>query len=90
MLCTILYFENSYKARFVDLNKCVKNYYVFNKTEYPGIVTAVQRLLLNFQPYYNSNRQSQYRGVSNQLLFAHHSKTGVDYDETKGYKQNPK
>ena len=50
-------------------------------------VTAVQNLLLNFQPNYNSNRQSQSQGVSNQLMFAQRGKMGDDKGETKEYKQ---
>ena len=33
MLCVILYMENSDKARFSDLKKCIKNDYVTNKAE---------------------------------------------------------
>ena len=47
-----------------------------NKAEYPRTVTAVHIILLKYQPNYNSNRNSQYNGVSNQLVFAQHSKTG--------------
>ena len=54
MLCAIIYLENSDKARFAELKKRVKNDYVLNKAEYPRTVTAVQSLLLNYQPNYNS------------------------------------
>ena len=76
MLYAILYIENSDKARFSYLKKRVENDYVLNKAEYPRTVTAVQSLLLNYQPNYNSNRNSQSNEVSNQLMFAQHSKTG--------------
>ena len=48
MLCTTIYLENSDKARFADLKKCVENDYVLNKAEYPRTVTTVQSLLLNY------------------------------------------
>ena len=51
--------------------------------EYKRTVAEVHSLLLNYQPNYNSNRKSQYQGVSNQLLFTHHGKTGDDEFETK-------
>ena len=70
MLCAILYLENSDKARFSDLKKRIKNNYVLNKAEYPRTVTPVQSLLLNYQPNYNSHRNSQSNRVSNQLMFA--------------------
>ena len=41
MLCTTIYLENSDKARFADLKKCVENDYVLNKAEYPRTVTTV-------------------------------------------------
>ena len=75
MLCAILYLENSSKHRFSDLNKRFENYYVPNKTEYPRTVTAVQSILLNYQPNHNSNRNSQSNGVSNQLMFSQNGKT---------------
>ena len=58
MLCAILYLENSDKARFADLKKRIENDYVLNKAEYPRTLTAVQSLLLNYQPNYNSHRNS--------------------------------
>ena len=48
ILCTILYLENSDKARFSDLNKRVENDYVMNKAEYPRTVTVVKSLILNY------------------------------------------
>ena len=72
------------------MKKCMENNYVLNKTSYPKTVTVVHSLILKYLPYYNSNRQSQYQGVSKQLMFSQHGKTG-DYEvETKEYKQNPK
>ena len=76
MLCAILYLENSDKARFADLKKRVENDYVLKKAEYPRTVTAVQSLLLNYQPTYNSHRNSQSNRVINQLIFAQRGKTG--------------
>ena len=90
MLYAILYLENLDKARFSDLKKRVKNDYVLKKAEYPRTVTAVQSLLLNYQPTYKSNRQYQSQGVSNQLMFAHRGKTGDDEGETKDNKQDPR
>ena len=75
--------DNSDKARFYDLQKCVENDYVLNKAEQPRKVTEVQSLLLNYQPNYNSNRSSQFNGVSNQLIFAQRGKTGDDEDDRK-------
>ena len=63
MFCAILDLKNSDKARFADLNKRVENYYVMNKAD--RNVTAVQILLLNYQPNFNSSRNSQYNGVGN-------------------------
>ena len=60
MIWSILYLENSDKARFSDLNKRVENDYVLNKSEYPRTITAVQSLLLKYKPNYNSNRKYQY------------------------------
>ena len=65
MLCAILYLENSDKARFADLKKRIENDYILNKAEYPRTVAAVQSLILNYQPNYNSHRNSQFNGVSN-------------------------
>ena len=76
MLCEILYLENSDKSIFSDLKKHVGNDYVLNKAEYQSTVIAVQSLLLNYQPNYNYNRQSQSNGISNQLMFAQRGKTG--------------
>ena len=83
MLCAILYMDKSDKARFADLKKRVKNDYVMNKAEYPRTVTAVQSLILNYQPNYNSNRNYQSNGVSNQLMFAQRGKTGDDKGDRK-------
>ena len=85
MLFAILYFENSDKARFTDLKKRVENDYILNKIKRPRTITEVQSLLLNYQNNYNSNRQSQYQGVRNQLMFAQRGKTGDDEGETKEY-----
>ena len=90
MLCAILYLENSDKARFDDLKKRIENYYVLNKAEYPRTVNAVQSLLLNHQPNNNSHRNSQFNGVSEQLMFAQNGKTGGDEDDGKEKKQIPK
>ena len=87
MLFSILYLENSDKSRFLNLKKCIKNYYVLNKAVYPRTVTEVQILLLNHQHNYNSNRQYQYQGVVNQLMFAQSDKTRYDEGETKYDKQ---
>ena len=78
MLCAILYLENPEKASFSDLKKRVKNDYVLNKSKYPSMVTAVHSLLLNYQPNYNFNKNSQSNGVRNQLMFAQRGKTGDD------------
>ena len=90
MLCAILYLDNSDKARFSDLKKRVKNDYVLNKVEYPRTVTAVQSLILNYQPNYNSNINSQSNGVSNQLVFAQRRKTGNNKDDRKEKEQRPR
>ena len=87
MLCTILYMENSDNARFADLKKCIENDYVLIKAEYPRTVTAVQSLLLNYQHNYNSHRNSQSNGVSNQLMFAQHRKTGDNEGDRKEKEQ---
>ena len=83
MLCTILYLEISDKSKFADLKKSIENDYVLNKAEYPRTVTAVQMLLLNYQPKYNSHRNSQSNGVRNQLIFAQRGKTGDDEGDGK-------
>ena len=76
ILCAILYLENSYKYRFADLQKRVENDYVLNMAEYPSMVTALQSLLLNYQPNYSSNINSQLNGVRNQLIFAQRGRNG--------------
>ena len=78
MLCAILYLENSGKTRFADIKKHVNNYYIFNNAEYPRTVTVLHRILLNYQTNYNSNSQSQSQGVSKQIMYAQHKKTGYD------------
>ena len=78
ILCTILYLENSDKARFSDLNKCVETYYVLKKVEYSRTVSTVQILLLNYQPNYNYNKNYQSNGVRNQLMFAQRGKAGYN------------
>ena len=90
MLCTILYLENSDKYRFSNHKKIVENYYVLNQAEYPRTATAVQSFLLNYQPNYNSNGNSQSNGVSKQLMFAQHSKTGDDEGYGKEKEQRPR
>ena len=85
MLFKIINIENSDKSRFSDLNKRVKNDHVLNKAKQPSTITVVHSLILNHQQNYNSNRQSQYQGVSNQLIFAQSGKTGDDEGETKYY-----
>ena len=90
MLCSILYLENSDKARFADLKKRIKNDYVLNKAEYPRMVTAVQSILLNYQPNYNSHINSQSNGISNQLMFVHRGKTGYDEGNGKEKDQRPR
>ena len=76
MLCPIIYLDNSEKSRFSDLKKNVENDYVLKKAEYMRTVTAMQILLLKYQPTYNSNSKSQYQGISNQLMSTQHGKTG--------------
>ena len=78
MLCAILYLENSDKDRFSKLKNCIKHDYVLNKAEYPRMATAVYSLLLNYQPNYNSHKNSQSNGSNNQLMFVQHRKTGDD------------
>ena len=78
ILCYVLYLDNSYKYRFADLNKCVGNDYVLKNSLYPRTINLVQILLLNCQPNYNSNSQSQYQGVRNQPMFTQSGKTGDD------------
>ena len=81
MICAILYLENTDKSRFSDLKNHIENNYFFKKAEYPGTVTVLQSLLLNYQPNYNTTRQSQF--IINQLMFAQRGKTGVCEGETK-------
>ena len=90
MICAILYMENSDKDRFSDLKKRVDKNDVLNKAEYIRTVTAVQILLLNYQPNYNSNGKFQFQGVINQLMSTHHGKTGDDGGDTKYEKQKPR
>ena len=89
MLLATLCPENSDKSRFADLNMRVENNYVLNKAEHPSTVTAVQSLLLNHQPSYNSKINSQYNRVSNQLVFAQCGKTGGDEGEKKEKEKRP-
>ena len=78
MLFFILYFKNSDKAIFADLNNnCVKNDFVLNKAEYPNTFTVVKSLLLKYQPNYSRQYWSQ--GAGNQLMFTQRGKT-VDYE----------
>ena len=90
MLCTTLYMENSDKASFADLKKRVKNDYVLKKAELPRTVTALQSLLLNCQPNYKSNRNSQSNRVRNQLMFAQRGKTGDDEGKGKEKDHRPR
>ena len=53
-------------------------------------MTAVQSLILSYQPNYNSNRNPQSNGVSNQLMFAQHGKTGDDEGDGKEKDQRPR
>ena len=53
-----------------------------NKAEYPSMLTAVQSLVLNYKPNYNSNGNYQSNMVGNQLMFAQRGKT--EYDEGDG------
>ena len=50
------------------------------------MVTVVQSLLLKYQPNYYSNRNSQSKGVSNQLIFSQCSKTADNEGDGK-YKE---
>ena len=68
---------------FADLKKCVWNDYVLSKEEYPRAVTAFHSLLLKYQPNYNSNKNYQSNGVSNQLIFAQRGKTGDEKGDGK-------
>ena len=90
MLCAILYFESSDKSRFSDLKKRFGDYYELKKAEYPRTVTAVQSLMLNFQPNYNFNVNSQSNGVSNHLTFVQRGKTGDDGGSVKDKEQRPR
>ena len=90
MICAILYLENSYKSRFADLKKRIKNDYMLNKAEYPRMVTSVQSLLLKYQPSYNSHRNSQSNGVINQLIFTQRGKTGDNKGDRKEKEQRPR
>ena len=87
MLCAILYLETSHKPSFYDLKRRVDNDYILNKAEYPITGTTVHILILNYQSNYNSNRQYQSQGVSNQFMFSQCDKTGDDDGETKYDKQ---
>ena len=89
MICEILYLENSDKVRSSDLKKRIENEYVLNKAECARTVTAVQTLVLYYQPSYNYNNQYQFQGVSNQLMFSQCGKTVDDEVETKEDKHKP-
>ena len=89
MICAIIYLGILDKASFFNLKKRVENDYALNKAEYPMTVTAVQSHLLNYQPNYKSNRNSQSNGVSNQLIFAQRGKTGDDKGDRKEKEQRP-
>ena len=47
-------------------------------------------LLLNYKTNYNSNRNSQSKGVSNQLMFVQRGKTGDDEGDGKEKEQRPR
>ena len=81
--------KNPDKSVFDGLKKGIDNCYVLNKTQYLRTVTMVQSLLLNYQHNYNSNRQSQSKGVSNQIMFAQHGKTGDGGGEKKDQIKKP-
>ena len=53
-------------------------------------MTAVQSLLLNYQPSYNYNRNYQSSGVINQIMFAQCVKTGDDKGKGKEKEQRPR
>ena len=52
-------------------------------------ITAVNSLLLNYQPNYNSNRQSLSQGVINQLMFAQLGETGDGEGEKNRVNKKP-
>ena len=83
MLCEILYIDNSDKSRFAELKRRVENHYVLNKAEYPRKVTAVQILVLNYQPNSNSNRNFESNRVRKQIMFAQRGKTRYDEGNVK-------
>ena len=60
-----------------------------NEVDYPKTVTAVQSLLLNCQPSYNSIRQYQSNGINNQLMITWRGKSEDNEGETKDEKQKP-
>ena len=78
------------QSQFFRPKKCVENEYLLNKAEYPRMVTAVQSLLLNYQPNYNSNRSSQSNRVRKQLIFAQREKTRDDEGDGKKKEQRPR
>ena len=90
MLCTILYMENSDKARFSGFKKRVENDYGLNKAEYPRTVAKLQSLLLNYQTNYNSDGNPQSNGVSNQLMSEQCGKTGEDKGDREEKDQRPR
>ena len=51
---------------------------------------SAHSLLLNYQPNYNYNRNSQYNWVSNQLMLSQSGKTGDDEGVVKEKDQRPK
>ena len=61
-----------------------------NKAEQPSTVTAVQILLLNYQPNHKSNKNSQSNGVSNQLMFAQCGRNGDEEGDEKEKEVRPK
>ena len=65
MICTTLYLENLYKARFYDLDNRIKNDYDLNKAECLRNVTVVHGIILNCQPKHNSNGKPLSKGFSN-------------------------
>ena len=89
IICAILYLEKPEKSRFADLKKRVENDYVMSNAEYPRTVTAVQSLLLNYQPNYNYNINYQSNEIRNQLMFAQRGKNGDDRGDGKDKEQRP-
>ena len=54
-----------------------------NKAEHLMTVTVVQILLLKYKPNYNSNKNSQSNGFSNQIMFAQRGENGYGKGDGK-------